>query len=1543
MACSAGGAPRHDLLGAPFEFELTHPKWCSMLVSQVLRGRCPFSSFVASSLKVPRSSSVSSLPMFPIPVPPGTHFDGMTPNISWRMRKRIHLDRVVHVLVMALNFLHFDGRFIGQDLLGRPPSPWHIRVYRQLRRFVLADASMPGFKVAKAGRRFPQLVARLSELSSNVTDLGLAGAPYSRSFQGREVKVNNNAAPELEPYRSLNAERLKLSGLGSWDPTEFLDDYLVMAYKEPDSLLISPPRLPGRGEAPILNDSVSEVAKLAGVWDKLGLLELHRFDVPDSQLVKVFNVYKNETTDRQIGDRRGRNYQECQICGPSAFLPSGVDFLDLEVSPARQVLGLHCSDRKDYYHQLMTTSSRCLSNTVGPFVAEDNVKDLVAYAKLVNRKSKVPYNRVKQGDFLGGRASLHPALPPGVLAVAFKSVLQGDHAGVEFATSAHENLLKSYGVLDESSRLLSSRHSFRKDLMQGLVIDDFFVVGVRDETVKASDCESWALHEEACRAYDHHCLAGSPEKDLWGEPSGKIIGAFLDSSSETRKQNLVTLSAPREKRYGLSWISLQLCQLPSTSDTLHLCLLGGWVWALLYRRPLMSVLQHSFNLVNNDKVSEADPKMLHLPRKVANELMLLAVLAPLMSSNLGASFFDKIFATDSSKDVGAVVSCRVGSDISRTLFNGCKTKGAYTRLDSLSKVLGRELGDEEVFEEPAQERVSRPLAYVFDFVEIFAGSAKVSRYVEHAGLSVCMPIELSLSKEFDMTDSAVMRWLAYLITSGLIRGFMIEPPCTTFSVMRRPALRNADFPYGFDPQEAKTKVGNELGFRGFQTMELGSSYGVPGILETPNSSKLKNFESWKRLAAKDNVETVRTDSCRFGSVHLKPFKFMVVEADPTALCKRCCCTGKHVKIEGSLTRESAIYTDELAKTLAGVLVAAIQRRKDAEAELYDGAEKGLESVLVNEVAASNDWALEKVWSFRKLSHINLQELAAVQKVAYMVAGERSSVRLVNFVDSNVVRCAVAKGRSSSRAIGAMLRRFCATLLAGDLYFTTPYLPTRLNPADDPTREKSIRQALPGLGLDDWEPEEVYALSRLSLRRRWAANWTILVLKLIGKECLHFQHSSAFRFRISTYFPAHSNPSHPMDFDATLGYPGEGPCLLGFRSCSHSGGSTTRSALFALSLVMSVCPCSRLVVCAMPVFPRNTADNIRAAQRRAVPLETGRQVLPVTSNQRQILMTTFQNWLANEGIEWEPMLKESHRFLDEINAILIRYGRCLYEAGRPYNHFAETINAVTSSKPSLRRSLQSTWNLAFGWLHNEPSAHHIAMPAQVLLCLLSISLMWGWTRIAGCLALGFGGLCRAGEIISATRRLLLLPADLHYTTHYALLSIIEPKTRFNSAKHQVAKIDQPDMLEILHMAFSRLDKHQKLWPYSGQTLRARFKILLKAAKLDGAKSIHGKLLDLGSLRAGGATWMIGATENPELTRRRGRWLNTRTLEIYVQEVAAAVFLSDIDPGIRDHVMHLASVFPKILTCSRSLFNAGVDEQAWPFSFCPAGRVQKDYAG
>ena len=1057
-------------------------------------------------------------------------------------------------------------------------------------------------------------------------------------------------------------------------------------------------------------------------------------------------------------------------------------------------------------------------------------------------------------------------------------------------------------------------------------------VEVLDENVEKGKARSWKLHEKAALAYKKAGLLGSPEKDLWGEEKGKIIGAFLDSSSSTRAQGIVSLGAPPQKRYAMSWLTLQLCQLPATTDSLHLCMLGGWVSVLLYRRPLMSVLQHSFSLVQNDSVSELHPRLLPLPRRIADELVLLAVLAPLAVSNLGADFMEEVFATDASSTMGAVVSGPCSRRTSRMLFVSCKSKGAYTRLDNLSRHLEREM--DKSYEDLPEEVVAnprRPLAYRFAFVEIFAGSAKVTKFVVERGFSTCVPIEISLSEEFDMREATVMRWLSYLLVNKLVEGFMIETPCTTFSIMRRHPLRDRLHPFGFDPQEAQTALGNQLGFRGFQTVAIGARYKVPGALETPNSSKLKNFDSWKDLAAKQpNVEVVRTDSCRFGSVHLKSFKFMAVEASIEKLSRRCLCTSPHVQVAGKYTKESAVYTDELADTLAEVICDAIEKRREEIANEDDKEMDGLENIFVNEVVEATTWSCKKAWRFKKKSHINLLELASVQKLVYWQAKMRQSMRLVNFVDSNVVRCAIAKGRSSSRAIGAMLRRLCATVLPADLYLVTPFVPTRLNPSDDPTRSTALRKPSKGVDLETLSDAERFMLSQLPKMRRWISNWTRVVFRVTILHAL----SSRGGFRstpLAVYRPSH----YPLDFEKkTLGFPGEGP-YLGFvlLAITCIGRVTVGSALSApsSSVFVFVCP---VVLHAMPIMQRSSADRVRAVARASQPLEPGRRVLPVTRNRRTHLLQAFLTWTTDEGIDWDALLKESHRYLDEINAILIKFGRGLYEAGRPYNHYAETINAITAQKPPLRRCMQPAWNLAFGWLHNEPGAHHIAMPPQVLLCLMSIALLWGWPRVAGCLALGFGGLCRAGEILASTRRLLLLPSDVHYTINHALLSIVEPKTRFTSAKHQVAKIDQPDMLQVLHVAFEKLEKHQRLWPYSGQTLRTRFRSLLQAAKLDTTKSIHGKLLDLGSLRAGGATWMIGVTENTEITRRRGRWINTRTLEIYVQEVAAAVFLADISPKVRDHVVYLAQAFPKILERVLQLHQSNVLPQVWPVIFSPS---------
>ena len=101
--------------------------------------------------------------------------------------------------------------------------------------------------------------------------------------------------------------------------------------------------------------------------------------------------------------------------------------------------------------------------------------------------------------------------------------------------------------------------------------------------------------------------------------------------------------------------------------------------------------------------------------------------------------------------------------------------------------------------------------------------------------------------------------------------------------------------------------------------------------------------------------------------------------------------------------------------------------------------------------------------------------------------------------------------------------------------------------------------------------------------------------------------------------------------------------------------------------------------------------------------------------------------------------------------------------------------------------------------------------------------------------------------------------------FALLRIEEPKTRRRAAKHQAAKVDLPDLIEILVIAFASLNPASRLWPYSGQTLRARFRKVCIALELPENKKGNSHALELGSFRPGGATWLLQQCENPELVR------------------------------------------------------------------------------
>ena len=100
-------------------------------------------------------------------------------------------------------------------------------------------------------------------------------------------------------------------------------------------------------------------------------------------LARAFNCYKGPDKDRQVIDRRGRNWAEARLCGPSLFIPVGPMLGMLEVDPLRQTVLCSATDRKDFYHQLAASRSKAASNALGPALPLSMVDATSAFANLV--------------------------------------------------------------------------------------------------------------------------------------------------------------------------------------------------------------------------------------------------------------------------------------------------------------------------------------------------------------------------------------------------------------------------------------------------------------------------------------------------------------------------------------------------------------------------------------------------------------------------------------------------------------------------------------------------------------------------------------------------------------------------------------------------------------------------------------------------------------------------------------------------------------------------------------------------------------------------------------------------------------------------------------------------------------------------------------------------------------------------------------------------------------------------------------------------------
>ena len=298
------------------------------------------------------------------------------------------------------------------------------------------------------------------------------------------------------------------------------------------------------------------------------------------------------------------------------------------------------------------------------------------------------------------------------------SVLSGPctraiHAGVEFATEAHAGLLEDAGLLSPSTRLLAKSPVDRYGPWQALIIDDYFSLSAEDPEAPLSEAASTRCVLAAKTAYAASGVAGSDHKDVLGSRVTLAAGAQVDSSEITTSWGNTLVSSPTGKLLALSVISLRAAALPAISEELASGLAGSWISALMFRRCLFATLNKFFSLARPEAAATSGSKMVFLPRKEAEELVLLASLVPVMTSNVSAEFSEFVFCSDASNSKGAFCSSAQPMHVTASLWLSADKKGTYTMLGGGS--LPVDHFDEEAPSVPLEEcAVQKPFAFDFE-------------------------------------------------------------------------------------------------------------------------------------------------------------------------------------------------------------------------------------------------------------------------------------------------------------------------------------------------------------------------------------------------------------------------------------------------------------------------------------------------------------------------------------------------------------------------------------------------------------------------------------------------------------------------------------------------------------------------------------------------------------------------------------------------------------------------------------------------------------
>jgi len=202
---------------------------------------------------------------------------------------------------------------------------------------------------------------------------------------------------------------------------------------------------------------------------------------------------------------------------------------------------------------------------------------------------------------------------------------------VAIAQEVHMELVLRGGC--DEPKVRYGRPVPRGPLMSGMVVDDF---NIFEKKPMAEMGEPGRCEEELGRAVSGYASGNiAPKREKVKEKviRGDVWGATLDGAEGW-------ISAATDKLVQLCLLTCGVLQCFEVSSKVVEQLIGGWGFALMFRRQFFSLLSESYAGSRGDEVVE------RLPSSVACEMLGLALCTPLLRSNVRASYGGKLWCHD---------------------------------------------------------------------------------------------------------------------------------------------------------------------------------------------------------------------------------------------------------------------------------------------------------------------------------------------------------------------------------------------------------------------------------------------------------------------------------------------------------------------------------------------------------------------------------------------------------------------------------------------------------------------------------------------------------------------------------------------------------------------------------------------------------------------------------------------------------------------------------------------------------------------------------